>query len=59
MEKSKLTETKRGETYVEQSQEHVRDFDIKWIIHKEFILAGLTVNSKYTVTLYAKLHENV
>jgi hypothetical protein len=49
IEKSKVTETEKGETGEEQSQESVLTifFDIKWVFHKEFILAGQAVNSAY------------
>jgi hypothetical protein len=34
-------------------------FDIKWIVPKEFILAGQTVNSAYYCDISWQLHENV
>jgi hypothetical protein len=42
---SKLTGTEKGETHEEQSQElaHIF-FEVKGIVHKEFVLAGQTVN---------------
>jgi hypothetical protein len=60
MEKSKLTETEKGETGEEQSQEHAHHFfDIKGIVHKEFFLAGQTVNSAYCCVALRRLRENV
>jgi hypothetical protein len=48
MEKSKLTEIEKGETGEEQRQERAHNFlDIEGIVHKEFVLAGQTVNSSY------------
>jgi hypothetical protein len=34
-------------------------FDIKGIVHKEFVLAGQTVNSTYYCDILRRLHENV
>jgi hypothetical protein len=34
-------------------------FDIMGIVHKEFVLAGQTVNSKYYCDVLRRLHENV
>jgi hypothetical protein len=34
-------------------------FDIKGTVHKEFILAGQTVNSSYLCKVLWRLHENV
>jgi hypothetical protein len=34
-------------------------FDIKGIVHKEFVLAGQTVNSTYYCDVLWQLHENV
>jgi hypothetical protein len=49
----------KGETGDEQSQEHARHFfDIEVIIHKEFVLAGQTVNSAYYCKVLQQLHEN-
>jgi hypothetical protein len=46
MKKSKFTETEKGQTGEEQSQEHAHNFlEIKEIAHKEFVLAGRRVNS--------------
>jgi hypothetical protein len=47
--KSKLTRTKKGET---GEKSKVRSmliifFDVKGILHKEFVLAGQAVNSAY------------
>jgi hypothetical protein len=53
MEKSKLTKTKIGETYEQQSQERAYHFyDIKGTVHKEFVLAGQIVNSTYYCDFY-------
>jgi hypothetical protein len=45
LEKSDLTETIKGETGEEKSQEQslLSSFDIKEIVHKELLLAGQTV----------------
>jgi hypothetical protein len=46
--KPELIETEKKKTSEEQSQEHAHHFfDIKDIVHKEFVLAGQTVNSTY------------
>jgi hypothetical protein len=45
--KPKLTETKKGETGEEQSQEHAHHFSNKGLVHDEFTLEGQTVNSAY------------
>jgi hypothetical protein len=60
MEKSKLTETEEGG----QVKSKVKSlliifFDIKGIVHKEFILAGQTVSSAYYCDVLWRLHENV
>jgi hypothetical protein len=34
-------------------------FDIKGIVHKEFVLTGQTVNSAYYCNVLQQLHENV
>jgi hypothetical protein len=34
-------------------------FDIKGIVHKEFVLTGQTANSKYCCDIIWQLHENV
>jgi hypothetical protein len=34
-------------------------FDIKGVIHKEFVLAGQTVNSEYYCDVLRRLRENV
>jgi hypothetical protein len=34
-------------------------FDIKGIVHKEFVLTGQTVNSTYYCDVLRQLHENV
>jgi hypothetical protein len=34
-------------------------FDVKGIVHKEFVLAGLTVNSAYYCDILRRLLENV
>jgi hypothetical protein len=34
-------------------------FDIKEIVHKEFVLAGQTVNSTYNCDILWRLRENV
>jgi hypothetical protein len=34
-------------------------FDFKWIVHKEFFLAGQTVNSSYCCDVLWRLLENV
>jgi hypothetical protein len=53
MEKSKLTETEKGRTGEEQSQEHAHIFfDIKGIVHKEFVLAGQQSIPDTTVMFY-------
>jgi hypothetical protein len=57
-EKSKLTETEKGETGEEQSQEHAHHFDIKGIVHKEFVMARQMSILDTTLT-FMGLHENV
>jgi hypothetical protein len=47
-EKSKLTESEKGETGEAKVKSMlIIFFDIKGIVHKEFALAGQTVNSAY------------
>jgi hypothetical protein len=54
-EKSKLTETKKGETGGDPSQECAHHlFNLKGIIHEEFIIADKTVNLPTTVTIYGE-----
>jgi hypothetical protein len=45
MEKPEITKTQQGETGDEQVQ--IIFFDIREIVHKEFVLAGQTVSSTY------------
>jgi hypothetical protein len=52
--------TENGETGEEQSQEHAHYlFAIKRPVHKEFVLAGQTVNSAYYCDVLQRLNENV
>jgi hypothetical protein len=60
MEKSKITETEKAR----QVKNKVKSmliilFDIKGIVHKEFFLAGQTVNSTYYCDVLWRVHENV
>jgi hypothetical protein len=58
--KSKLTETEKGNTGAEQSQEHANYFfDIKKIVHKEVVQAGQTVKSAYYCDVLRRLREKV
>jgi uncharacterized OsmC-like protein len=60
MERSKLTKIEKGKTDEEESQVHlIIFFDIKGSVHKEFILAGQTVNSAHYCSVLQRLHENV
>jgi hypothetical protein len=60
MEKSKTTETGKGETGEEQSQGMlIIFFDVKGIYHKKFVLACQTVNSAYHCDVLGRLHKNV
>jgi hypothetical protein len=52
-------QTEKGERREEQSQGLAYHFDIKGILHKEFVLAGQTVNSTYYYDDLWRLHENV
>jgi hypothetical protein len=59
--KSKLTET---EEEARQAKSEVKGilvifFDITGIVHKEFVLAGQTVDSAYYCDILRRLHENV
>jgi hypothetical protein len=60
MEKSKLTETEKAR----QVKSKVKSmliifFHIKGIAHKEFVLAGQTVNSVYYYDILRQLCENL
>jgi hypothetical protein len=56
--KANSPETGNGEAGEEQNQEHARHFfDIKRIVHKEFILTTITVNSAYYCDILRQLHE--
>jgi hypothetical protein len=56
---SKLVETEKREKGEGQSQEHaVVFFDVKWIVHKEFVLAGQTVNSAYSCDIIRRLRKD-
>jgi hypothetical protein len=46
-QKVKTHQDRKNETGEEQSQELITFFHIKGIVHKEFVLAGQTVNSAY------------
>jgi hypothetical protein len=61
MEKSKLTETKRKARQLKSKGKSllIIFFDIKRIVHKEFVLAGQTVNCTYYCDVLLRLHENV
>jgi hypothetical protein len=60
MEKSKLTETEKGQTGEEQSQRVklksksmlIIYFHIRATVRKEFVLAGQTINSAYYHDFY-------
>jgi hypothetical protein len=59
MEKSKLTENEKGVTDEEQSQEHSQHFlRYHGDFHKEFVLAGHTVNSAFCYGDYVKKCED-
>jgi hypothetical protein len=50
---------KKGKAGEYQSQEHDRHlFDIRGIVHEEFVPAGQTVNSAYYCEVLQQLHEN-
>jgi hypothetical protein len=60
MEKSKFTETEKGETGEDKDKfMPIVFFDIKGIVHKEIVLIGQTVNSAYYCDILWRLHENV
>jgi histidinol phosphatase-like enzyme len=53
-------QTEKGETGEEQSQNMlIIFFDIKGNVHKEFAMAGQTVNSAYYCDVLRRLYENV
>jgi hypothetical protein len=54
-------QTERDETGEEQSQEHAHNFffDIKEIVHKEFVMADQTVYSAYYCDVLRRLRENI
>jgi hypothetical protein len=56
----KADKKKKGETGEEQSQEHdIIFFDIKEIVHKEFVLAGQTDNYTYYCGVLQWMREHV
>jgi hypothetical protein len=60
MEKSKLTDKKKAR-HVKSKVKSILIifFDIKRIVHKEFVLAGRTVSSAYYCDVLQRLCENV
>jgi hypothetical protein len=59
LKKSKITETEECETGEEQSHEHAHlFFDIKEIVHKQFVLASQTVNFASYCDVLRRLREN-
>jgi hypothetical protein len=60
MKKSKLTDTRKGETGEKQSQEHDHhSLHLKEIFHKEFVLAGQTVNSACYCDVLQRMSKNM
>jgi hypothetical protein len=58
--KSKLTKTEKARQVKSKVEERDHKFfDIKGTVHKEFVLAGQTVNSAYYCDVLLWLHENV
>jgi hypothetical protein len=63
MNRTRRVQTRRGRKR-EAGQEESKSmliifFDMKGVVHKEFVLAGQTVNSAYYCDLSGRLHENV
>jgi hypothetical protein len=53
-------QSEKDETGEEQSQEHAHHlFDIKGIVHKEFVMADQTVCSSYCCDVLRRLRENI
>jgi hypothetical protein len=61
MEKLKLAETRKKVRQVKSKAKSklIIFFDIKEIVHKEFVLAGKTVSSTYCYDILRWLHENL
>jgi hypothetical protein len=59
MEKCKLTKTEKSERWRAKSRACSSCSDIKVIVHKEFALAGQTVNSTHCCDVLRWLRENV
>ena len=60
MEKPHVTEVQKVQTGKKQSQEHARHFfDIKGIVHKEFIPRGQSVNYEFYCEVLRRLREKV
>jgi hypothetical protein len=57
--KSKLTDSEKGRDRWKGKCLLIIFFDIKGIVHKEFVLTGQTVNSAYYCDILWWLHENV
>jgi hypothetical protein len=58
MEKSKLTETERGER-VKVNSMLIIYFDIKGIVRKEFVLTKQTATSAYFCVVLRRMRENL
>jgi len=59
VEKPNVNKAKEGQTGGKQSQEHDHHFDIKGIVHKEFVPTGKTVNSGLYCKVLRRLREKV
>jgi hypothetical protein len=59
VEESTITKSKKGAAGPKFNKEHAHFFDMKGIVHREFIPPNTVVNSDFYCDILRRLRENV